>query len=121
MIRRRRAAKSSMPEWMYLCHVEGQRDVASSYCGEAAILQACPERAQRVERETSLNSFRLGGRDLIRSLPVRSASTLSVYVTAAPVAPFSNTLRYARNDRTLDWNGNVSCAREKLTNTTYLI
>jgi hypothetical protein len=34
---------------------------------------------------------------------------------------FSTALRYARNDRTRDWNGNAYCAREKLANTTHLI
>jgi hypothetical protein len=34
---------------------------------------------------------------------------------------FSTALRSARNDRTRDWNGNVSCAREKLANTTHLV
>jgi hypothetical protein len=58
---------------------------------------------------------------LIRSLPVRSASGLPVYVAAAQAAPFSTALRYARNDRTRDWNGNAYCAREKLANTTQLI
>src|SRR6266581_9813173 len=36
--------------------------------------------------------------DLIRSLPVRSTSGLPVYVAASPAAPFSTTLRFARND-----------------------
>jgi len=30
-------------------------------------------------------------------------------------------LRFARNDRTRDWNGNAYCARENLANTTRLI
>ena len=45
--------------------------------------------------ETSLISI---DRDLIRSLPVRSTSGLPVYVAASPAAPFSTTLRFARND-----------------------
>src|SRR5205809_6587757 len=45
--------------------------------------------------ETSLISI---ARDLIRSLPVRSTSGLPVYVAASPAAPFSTTLRVARND-----------------------
>ena len=36
-------------------HVERQRDVASSKGGEAAKVRACPERAERVEREASLD------------------------------------------------------------------
>jgi hypothetical protein len=48
------------------------------------------------EVETSLI---LIARDLIRSLPVRSASDLPVYVAASRAAPFSTALRFARNDR----------------------
>jgi hypothetical protein len=52
------------------------------------------------EVETSLDSsavLRTAG-DLIRSLPVRSASGLPVYVVASPAALFSTALRSARND-----------------------
>src|SRR5438552_15633658 len=45
--------------------------------------------------ETSLISI---ARDLIRSLPVRSTSGLPVYVASSPAAPFSTSLRFARND-----------------------
>jgi hypothetical protein len=41
-------------------------------------------------------------RHLIRSLPVRSASGLPVYVAASPAAPFSTALRSARNDNGLE-------------------
>jgi hypothetical protein len=34
---------------------------------------------------------------------------------------FSTALRYARNDRAPNWNGNAYCARENLANTTRLI
>jgi len=40
-------------------------------------------------------------RDLIRSLPVRSAFSLPVDVAASPAAPFSTSLRFARNDKRL--------------------
>ena len=52
------------------------------------------------EVETSLDVYATGmTRDLIRSLPVRSASGLPVYVAASPSAPFSTALRSARNDK----------------------
>jgi hypothetical protein len=38
-------------------------------------------------------------RDLIRLLPVRSASGLSVYVAASPAAPFSTSLGMTNNNR----------------------
>jgi 23S rRNA (cytosine1962-C5)-methyltransferase len=41
-------------------------------------------------------------RDLIRSLPVRSASGLPVYVAASQTAPFSTTLCSAWNDRVIE-------------------
>src|SRR5438093_10910935 len=54
--------------------------------------------------ETSLISI---AKDLIRSLPVRSTSGLPVYVASSPAAPFSTSLRFARNDndckRTHEW------------------
>jgi hypothetical protein len=37
-------------------------------------------------------------RDLIRSLAIRSVSGLPVHVAASPAAPFSTSLRFARND-----------------------
>jgi len=38
-----------------LVMLSGNVTLRSVHCGEAAILSACPERAQRVERETSLD------------------------------------------------------------------
>src|SRR5262245_42802775 len=43
-------------------------------------------------------------RDLICSLPVRYASSLPVDVAASPAAPFSTSLRFARNDSLLRSN-----------------
>src|SRR6266487_5652830 len=46
-------------------------------------------------------------RDLIRSLPIRSASGLPVYVAASRAAPFSTTLCSARSDRVIEhWSLN---------------
>ena len=45
---------------------------------------------------------------------------LTCYITDKS-RDFSTALRYARNDRTPDWNGNAYCARENLANTIRLM
>src|SRR5213592_3874699 len=52
-----------------------------------------------VDRSGDISGHQETIRDLIRSLPVRSASGLPVYVAASRAAPFSTPLRFARNDR----------------------
>ena len=57
-----------------------------------------PRRHPERSRESPLQDAKLTPRDLIRSLPARSACGLPVDVAASLAAPFSTLLRSARND-----------------------
>ena len=112
MIHEELSGKITGPEWMCLCHVERSRDISQISDAWRVITTS----------GVVLTGYMTDkSRDLIRSLPVRSAFGLSVHVAASRAAPFSTALRYARNDKTPDWNGNAYCAREKLANRRRLI
>jgi len=55
---------------------------------DKAVILSEAKRSRRI----SLRYRRVTQRDLIRSLPVRSASGLRVHVAASPAAPFSTSL-----------------------------